>query len=541
VKFRVALTALAVVVQAGLGRAASAQRADSVASAPTVGSEQERYERLLQITGLARPYPLTVRALSPQDEQRLSPADTGHPWAGVDRASRVKHAGPVVWQALPVRDQVFFNSAFPYGFNDGPVWAGRGLTESVDAGVAARWGVLSLQIDPMVFVAQNTAFALAGSRRSGNAIYANAVRPGTIDLPQRFGPRSYARLDPGQTTLRVDVGPGSVGFSTADQFWGPAIESPLILGDNAAGFPNVFIGTAHPLDIGIGSVHGKAVYGRLEESPYAPPNAFGASRFASGVVGEFTPRGAPGLEIGAARFFHTPWPADGITASDVFHPFEGILKKSLATRTNQNGDDPEDNQLASVFFRWAMPASGMELYGEYGREDHNWDLRDLFMNIDHDAAYTLGLQRVWRRSATKWYVLRGEVMNSRISHQAPSENQESWYVHSPITQGHTELGQILGAPSGMGGGGSSISLDRYQPDGRWTVRLGREMQAELRGAGGLASPDSADVMQSLGVERLLKRSAMDLTFGATGVWDLNRNFGPDKFNLNLSFVASRHW
>ena len=72
------------------------------------------------------------------------------------------------------------------------------------------------------------------------------------------------------------------------------------------------------------------------------------------------------------------------------------------------------------------------------------------------------------------------------------------------------------------------------------MRLGREMQAELRGRGGLASPDSADVMQSLGVERLLRRSAMDLTFGATGVWELNRNFGPDRFNLNLLFVASRH-
>ena len=35
---------------------------------------------------------------------------------------------------------LIYNSAFPYGFNDGAIWAGRGVTGAVQAGVGGHVG-----------------------------------------------------------------------------------------------------------------------------------------------------------------------------------------------------------------------------------------------------------------------------------------------------------------------------------------------------------------------------------------------------------------
>src|SRR5581483_7717213 len=100
-------------------------------------------------------------------------------------------------------------------------------------------------------------------------------------------------------------------LSTADQWWGPAIENPLILSNNAPGFLHLSIGTSTPVNIGIGRVHGRVVWGRLEQSAYSPDQGPDSLRFMSGLVAEFMPRGVPGLELGAARFFNSPWPVGG--------------------------------------------------------------------------------------------------------------------------------------------------------------------------------------------------------------------------------------
>src|SRR6185437_5572326 len=194
------------------------------------------------------------------------------------------------------------------------------------------------------FEAENAAFPLLSTGIPGEP-YWDAYHPGVIDHPQRFGPASYRRLDPGQSTVRLDLGPVAAELSTADQWWGPAQENPMILGDNAPGFPHGSLGTSHPLNVWIGTLHGRVVYGRLEQSAYSPDQASDSIRFMSGFVVEFTPRGVPGLELGATRFFHTAWPSGGLAHAPWSRPFEGILKNSLETATNPNGDDP-DNQLA---------------------------------------------------------------------------------------------------------------------------------------------------------------------------------------------------
>lgn len=492
-----------------------------------VGSEVEQYLRVLQVAGDAPWYPWSVRGFGPREVQRVAPADSAaHPWARHYQLERDTARGARVRWVRPDA-RVLYNTGFPFGGNDGPVWAGRGATVAVQAGFAARMGPLSLTLAPVAFVAQNTSFRLSPTGYTGRLAFADSRTPRNIDFPQRFGDGRYARLDPGESTLRLDLGAISVGASTAGQQWGPGVDLPIILGNNAGGFPHAFAGTGRPVNVGIGRVHGRVVWGDLEQSPYAPDSARFTRRFMSGLVGVFMPRGVPGLELGASRFFHTPV-GSGIDAGNLLKPFEGLLKSGLAGSSGGDGSDV-DNQLASVFFRWTFPRSGFETYGEYGREDHNYDAHDLLLEPDHDAAYLVGVRRVWSPSRVERVSLRAELLNTRVSHLSAVRDQTLFYTHGGTPQGHTLRGQLLGAPSGYGGGGLVVALDRYAPSGRWSARYTRAHGAPAA----LNDRDpNGDVTHAVGVERVWFPGRLEVTTGITGAFQANRNHASDEMNLN---------
>ena len=256
-----------------------------------VGSERERVLRVLQITGDVPLYPWSIRGFSPAEWDWLTPrTPNGRALLPPESRQRIADAVRVEW--LPVEAGTIYNSTFPFGFNDGPLWAGKGVTGFVSGGVAGRVGPLSLQLEPIVFDASNGRFPLMPSRNPANP-FLNGSNPTTIDLPQRFGNSSYGRFDLGESSVRVDAGPLVAELSTANQWWGPAVENPLLLGNNAAGFPHLLVGSAHPIGIGIGTIHGRVEWGELTESAFAPTNAVATRRFMSGVVAVLLPRGAP--------------------------------------------------------------------------------------------------------------------------------------------------------------------------------------------------------------------------------------------------------
>jgi hypothetical protein len=499
-----------------------------------VGSETENYLRYLQSAGIVRPYPWSVRSFSPAELDRLVPTDSAHPWSGARLLASDTTPGRLRVGLVAPRVAATFNSSFPYGSNDGPIWAGKGLTSAVEAGFWARFGPLSLVVAPLLFRAENGGFDLYDNGRTGPLSYGDPQFPHEVDLPQRFGDGAYTRLDPGQSTLRVELPFVVAGVSTANQQWGPASEHPVILGNNAGGFLHAFLGTPAPVNLWIGRAHGRVVWGRLSQSGYTDVGADTASRLMTGVVATFTPRGVPGLEVGAARFYHSPWPEGGISGGDLLKPFEGILKEDVdATGMGPDGSTDVDNQLFSVFMRWVFAPAGLEVYGEFGREDHNWDFRDLVLEPDQQSAYTAGFRKLWLRPESRALGLRGEVMNSQVSHLIQARPQGPFYRHTMMRQGHTNRGQILGSPAGLGGAGAMLAADYFHPDGRWTVSWSRELRLEdlLRPEG---RPRESDVLNGVGVEALLFRRGLEITTGVRGVYEINRNFGSDAFNLNAT-------
>lgn len=136
-------------------------------------------------------------------------------------------------------------------------------------------------------------------------------------------------------------------------------------------------------------------------------------------------------------------------------PFSGVLKTRSADALGQ-----EYNQLAAAFFRIAPVRAAFELYGEFLRDDHNADLRDLVGEPDHESAYTVGVRRVWG-GANQLREITIEHTNGRITHLARIRGESPMYVHSGIGEGHTFQGQLLGSTATLGGRGLNISFRSF--------------------------------------------------------------------------------
>jgi len=515
------------------GVAAQTEARIPVASEVFVGSELESYLRVLQLRRIVPEQPWSLRPFSPAELGRLAPSDSGHPWAArydfrpTDRA-----------RLTPLRPAltVDVNTTFPYGHNDGAVWAGRGVTMAGEVGFRAAYGRLSLTIAPMAFVAQNAAFRVMANGATGRGAYADGVYGTSIDLPQRFGDRPYAVVDPGQSTLRLDAGGVALGFSTANQFWGPAREYPVILGNNAAGFPHAFLGTATPLDLSVVQIYGRLVWGRLTQSDYSPETEAGGLRFGTGAVAILTSRFVPGLEIGASRFAHLYWPGRALSLRHFLYPLRSQSREHFALMER-------DNQLGAIFFRWAPPRSEFEVYAEYGRDDFWEDRRELAQEPDHLGGYTIGFAKVWGSGPTL-HAIRVEIQDLQPSVLAQARGVVPFYIHSSVVrQGHTQRGQLLGSYAGFGGAGSVAAFETFFPGGRWSLSWTRILQRQ-RGAffpDSIVDPRGLDVMHALSWSALFFRGRYDITSSATLVYEFNRDFRADHVNLNATFGVRALW
>lgn len=471
----------------------------------TVGSELESYLRVLQVAGLSSDREsFSIRPFGPKQLERMGRAadGAGHPWKGqvANARGRWELSASVLRPSL----QAIYNTSFPFGYNDGPVWAGRGLTTVVRAGVQVRAGPLSLQLDPIAFRAENDAFALRGNGAQGAQRLGDPAQPNNIDRPQRFGADPYSRMDLGNSTLMVALGPFAAGGSTASQWWGPARVHPLLLGDNAGGFPHAFIGISGPTSIGIGRVHGRIIGGGLERTTWARQSG-PSRRMVTAVVGMIEPAFMPTLELGAARFIHRHWPTGGATAGDFLRPLYESFSASRDANFDRGG--LAENQLASLFARYRPPRAGVAVYGEFARNDFWLDTRDIVVQPDQNSAYTVGAERAWRRGETLWSALV-ELVNARRTHLSRVRTQATMYAHSQIVEGHTHRGQVLGSAAVQGGSGMALRLNRYGATSTLTVAYDRIDQIAFQQAG--TEADAREVMHAVQVERIGIGPLMDL-------------------------------
>lgn len=371
---------------------------------------------------------------------------------------------------LGIYEPVFTNTVnthLPYGVNNGAAWYGRGLTSELRGGFYLTSDYLTVTFRPHLVRQQNTGFPepnFIPLLSDGTPTYQGIVNG--IDNPFRFGPDPFTTFDWGDTSVRLHYKSIEAGYSGESLWWGPGIRHALVMSNNAPGFRHLFVGTRSPVSLpfNIGTVEFTMIGGWPEDSEYYPLQT--PQRYVSALHFIFSPSFLPGLHIGANRLSHMYVPEEGLTSSEIFSS-QPFAERQLT------GNNSGENEMASIFFRWVMPKSSAEIYGTYFREDSFYDARDLYLEPDHDRAYTIGFQKLIEMKRIDFLKVNLELNNlvpNRIQEVRP---QVYYYRHSRIRQGHTNRGQILGAGIGPGSGSQYLGVEGYFRSGKLGMFLQR--------------------------------------------------------------------
>jgi hypothetical protein len=281
---------------------------------------------------------------------------------------------------------------------------------------------------------------------------------GAPDLPVRFGNDTHNQLDWGQSSIRLNIGPMSVGLSNENLWFGPGIRNSLLMSNNARGFKHLTLNTIRPIRSPIGSFEMQLIGARLEGSGYSfldqIPN-YAEWRYLSSFAMSFQPRFVPGLFVGLTRSFQSYNPQVKTFADYVplFTPFQKVNDVN-----NVTGSDDKD-QLASFFARWLFTKAHAEVYVEYGVNDHAYNLRDFNGSPEHSRTYLFGISKMSPFKGRKGQFIRTSLEITQMSQSIDRMVRDagSWYYHGQIAQGYTHKGEVLGA--GIGPGGNLQSLD----------------------------------------------------------------------------------
>ncbi|WP_303921089.1 capsule assembly Wzi family protein [Draconibacterium sediminis] len=358
------------------------------------------------------------------------------------------HRGRGKFTLLPVSMLNQYNSHHPEGINDGSMIPARGAQMRADLGFFFKYSLLSISFNPELVYAHNKLYE---GFPSGYTTILNTRFPitkGTIDLPERIGGFHYTRFLFGQSSVRLTYKPISLGLSNENLWWGPGYKNSLLMTNSASGFLHLTLNTVRPVKTPIGSFEGQIIGGRLEESGYTEglPEDW---RYLNALVLSYQPRWVPGLFFGFTRSFMTYSEDMGSGFSD-YLPIFSFLSKN-AGGSNSDVDSQRQDQRISMFVRWLFPESNAEIYFEYGREDHSWDMRDFLMEPTHSSAYIIGAHKLLGFKGARYLQVRGEItqfaasqtnVNRRQTYEQPAG---TWYYHSQLQQGYTHKGQLLGA------------------------------------------------------------------------------------------------
>ncbi|WP_431293723.1 capsule assembly Wzi family protein [Pedobacter sp. P26] len=364
---------------------------------------------------------------------------------------------------LPVTWQQQINTHHPYGWNDGSMIQARGYQTQISAGIYAKVGPLSIQLRPEYVYAENKDFReLQDAGNSDAFLRKYAQVANRIDNPERFGNGSYSKLDWGQSSIRLTFDPVSIGLSNENLWWGPGVRNSLLMSNTASGFKHISLNTSRPINTPIGSFETQIVAGRLESSKIivenplftAKPNDW---RYLSGIAFTYQPKWIPNLFLGFDRSFIVYRNDMGNSFGDYFPLFSSVEKISIIDGPN-NEDSKKRDQYASFFARWVMPESRAEVYFQYGRNDHPYDIRDALQEPEHSRAYIAGFRKLVPLKKPDEFIQVGvELTQLEGSRTGEGREQPTWYIHHQVRDGYTNNGQILGA--GIGPGSNLQSLD----------------------------------------------------------------------------------
>jgi len=429
------------------------------------------------------------------------------------------YALPLVWQQQE-------NTHHPYGWNDGSMIQANGYQTQFSAGVFVKVGPLSIQLRPEYVYAENKYFT-----ELNNVQFKNQ-----IDFPERFGSGQYSKVTWGQSSIRLNAGPVSLGLSNENLWWGPGVRNSLLMSNTASGFKHMTLNTTRPIHTYIGSFEAQIVGGRLEQSGIQR-TGIGAIvkkvdwRYFSGLVVTYQPKWVPNLYLGAERAFIVNRSSMGSSFADYFPIFKSVEKRGF---DNSDGTNKEDqalqDQYISFISRYVLPESRAEIYFEYGRNDHSYDIRDGAVEPEHSRAYVFGVRKLVPLNREDEFIQIGaEVTQIETPGTRATRATPPWYIHRQVPDGYTNEGQLLGA--GIGSGSNLQTLDVNWVKG--LKKIGLTFERLVNNNDQLytlvdASPDKTS---------FVKRHWVDVSVGGNFAWTYNKFI----FNSQLTYIRSLNY
>ena len=393
---------------------------------------------------------------------------------------------------LQIGTQTVHHSGRPLSqYRDGSGWSNR---IEVDASWSNRW--ITVRLNPLWVAQENASIPVIPLEMfSAAQVRAYRNRHLTIDLPERYGRNNIHRFEPNHSGVELKAGWLRAAYTYAGEGWGAGERQQLMLSDHVSSYGHGRI-ELEDVPVGIGAASVTWIGGFVDSSGYARIPIPEDDRWLTGLYVRYKPWFDRNLELGFTRLFMLN-DRDLKSWDDYVPILQPFQKINLGTGSDGFGSAP-DNQIASIHFRWRFPESGLRVYGEFGREDHNSDVRDATIQPDHNRAYLWGFLK---SGSTSEYGFEAVTLTQTNTRKLRSS--DAWYVHTKVRHGHTHLGQVLGAEIGPGSRSQEVwwesdrarlSLRRvdvdkdlyhaaftglgYRPEVDWILRAGRDWSTE---------------------------------------------------------------
>lgn len=374
-----------------------------------------------------------------------------------------------------------YNTAAPYGQNDGALWQGKGYNTSFTTGIRLEGYGFEFTFKPQLSFSQNLKFDYITPAYSpyiydkdgniiGDSIYKDyASEYGYygvtyIDAPQRFGNEAFFTFDLGDTEVRYTWNNLTLGFGTQPIWLGPAKLNPIIHSNNAASYPKIDIGLRRQkiilpwLDWYCGDLELRGWWGKLSESDFFDSDDTNDHNLISGLaIGWSLPGIFDGLSVGLNRTMISKW--NNISKYTLFE----IFVPSIGT---SGGADASDQRF-SFTVNYLLPKSDFEVYLEWARNDFSPSMDFIIRYPFHTQAWTFGTQKAFDlpHNLKLQMLIELTFLETSADYDRLIAWYTTFYAHHKVTQGYTNKGQWLGAGIGTGGNSQYLGFRLYHKKG----------------------------------------------------------------------------
>ncbi|MGK5090823.1 capsule assembly Wzi family protein [Deltaproteobacteria bacterium TL4] len=371
-----------------------------------------------------------------------------------------------------------YSSLMPVIQNREGNWISQGSNLLVTTGFTGLMPHASIWLEPKLSFHENQSLEdyPEGRVKTGT--------PGNIRYPKKE-----------ETFTEVEVHTGYLIFNLSNWYlflgkdnlrFGTGKHDTLHLSNSAKPFPMIRIGTLEPWDTRLGAFSFLSYLGQMEEDRYIPNAKFSGWRF---------DWSSNRIEFGASR----SWFVGGDGKNENFSHMVGDLYVELfKNRSGAERDTDNRNQQLVIDLRVKIPEIKLVLYGEFGREDHEHNLKDLRSKWDHSQGHIIGVKQLDLIDDFFWIIESADNTQPSRFIDRPGGD---WYTHYEYKSGWTYEGIGLGHHMGANSKDLFVAMGFEHPKRSWMI-YGDHERHNLRNT----SPDVQEEILEFGIQGTFKTS-----------------------------------